>query len=213
VLLSRREFSRPLQEKLHRYRPKVRSFCASFRFDPRAAAQSCWPVVRRNQFFPIGRCAVPATTDLGHSAWMRAKALLQIGPFGGFLHRTPLRACLTNQKLLERWNAVRTKAANEFGVAIHANLHHQRQAVSGGICRLKSCRRSFDPLPFKRGPPHPTPLRFVSRWIDCCLLLPWYDVDGMRVTGSSGHGKFTKLRGSGSRSLSNRPNLLIRGRA
>ena len=104
----------PLKEK-YIDTGKVRFILREFPFDPRAAAAimlaRCAP---EQQFFPM--------VDVLFSqqrTWASApdgrEALLQIARLAGFTQES-FEACLTNQKLLDDVNAVRTKAANEFGV-------------------------------------------------------------------------------------------------
>ena len=104
----------PLKEK-YIDTGKVRFILREFPFDPRAAAAimlaRCAP---EQQFFPM--------VDVLFSqqrTWASApdgrEALLQIARLAGFTQES-FEACLTNQKLLDDVNAVRTKAADEFGV-------------------------------------------------------------------------------------------------
>lgn len=94
---------------------KVRFILREFPFDPRAAAAimlaRCAP---ENQFFPMVDVLFKQ-----QRAWATApdgrEALLQIARLAGFTQES-FEACLTNQKLLDDVNAVRTKAANEFGI-------------------------------------------------------------------------------------------------
>lgn len=94
---------------------KVRFVLREFPFDPRAAAAimlaRCAP---ENQFFPMVDVLFKQ-----QRTWATApdgrEALLQIARLAGFTQES-FEACLTNQKLLDDVNAVRTKAGNEFGV-------------------------------------------------------------------------------------------------
>lgn len=94
---------------------KVRFILREFPFDPRAAAAimlaRCAP---ENQFFPMVDVLFKQ-----QRTWATApdgrEALLQIARLAGFTQES-FEACLTNQKLLDDVNAVRTKAGNEFGV-------------------------------------------------------------------------------------------------
>jgi protein-disulfide isomerase len=94
---------------------KVRFVLREFPFDPRAAAAimlaRCAP---ENQFFPMVDVMFKQ-----QRSWATApdgrEALLQIARLAGFTQES-FEACLTNQKLLDDVNAVRTKAGNEFGV-------------------------------------------------------------------------------------------------
>ncbi|WP_313192286.1 DsbA family protein [Shinella zoogloeoides] len=103
---------------------KVRFIVREFPFDPRAAAA-----------FMLARCNPQDTTKLTEAAqyfpmismlmkqqetWAVAQdgreALLQMSKLAGFTQES-FQACLTNQKLLDDVNAVRERAAKEFGVA------------------------------------------------------------------------------------------------
>ena len=94
---------------------KVRFVLREFPFDPRAAAAimlaRCAP---ENQFFPMVDVLFKQ-----QRTWATApdgrEALLQIARLAGFTQES-FEACLTNQKLLDDVNAVRTKAGDEFGV-------------------------------------------------------------------------------------------------
>jgi protein-disulfide isomerase len=94
---------------------KVRFVVREFPFDPRAAAAvmlaRCAP---ESQFFPM----IDVLFEQQRT-WATApdgrEALLQIARLAGFTQES-FEACLTNQKLLDDVNAVRTKAGNEFGV-------------------------------------------------------------------------------------------------
>ncbi|KJS16600.1 MAG: DSBA oxidoreductase [Hoeflea sp. BRH_c9] len=105
---------KPLKEK-YIDTGKVRFILREFPFDPRAAAAimlaRCAP---EPQFFPMVDVLFKQ-----QRTWATApdgrEALLQIARLAGFTQET-FEACLTNQKLLDDVNAVRTKAANEFGV-------------------------------------------------------------------------------------------------
>ncbi|MDF1608550.1 DsbA family protein [Hoeflea sp. YIM 152468] len=105
---------KPLQEK-YIDTGKVRFILREFPFDPRAAAAimlaRCAP---ENQFFPMVDVLFKQ-----QQTWATApdgrEALLQIARLAGFTQES-FEACLTNQKLLDDVNAVRTKAADEFGI-------------------------------------------------------------------------------------------------
>ena len=94
---------------------KVRFVLREFPFDPRAAAAimlaRCAP---ESQFFPMVDVLFKQ-----QRTWATApdgrEALLQIARLAGFTQES-FEACLTNQKLLDDVNAVRTRAGNEFGV-------------------------------------------------------------------------------------------------
>lgn len=94
---------------------KVRFILREFPFDPRAAAAimlaRCAP---ESQFFPMVDVMFKQQRSWATAQDGRA-ALLQIARLAGFTQES-FEACLTNQKLLDDVNAVRTKAANEFGV-------------------------------------------------------------------------------------------------
>lgn len=94
---------------------KVRFILREFPFDPRAAAAimlaRCAP---ESQFFPMIDVMFQQQRSWATASDGRA-ALLQIARLAGFTQES-FEACLTNQKLLDDVNAVRTKAANEFGV-------------------------------------------------------------------------------------------------
>ena len=93
----------------------MRFVLREFPFDPRAAAAimlaRCAP---ENQFFPMVDVLFKQ-----QRTWATApdgrEALLQIARLAGFTQES-FEACLTNQKLLDDVNAVRTKAGDEFGV-------------------------------------------------------------------------------------------------
>jgi len=105
---------KPLKEK-YIETGKVRFILREFPFDPRAAGAimlaRCAP---ESQFFPMVDVLFQQ-----QRAWATAsngqEALLQIARLAGFTQES-FEACLTNQKLLDDVNAVRTKAAEEFGV-------------------------------------------------------------------------------------------------
>jgi protein-disulfide isomerase len=94
---------------------KVRFILREFPFDPRAAAAimlaRCAP---ESQFFPMVDVLFKQQRSWATAADGR-EALLQIARLAGFTQES-FEACLTNQKLLDDVNAVRSKAANEFGV-------------------------------------------------------------------------------------------------
>ena len=94
---------------------KVRFILREFPFDPRAAAAimlaRCAPEA---QFFPMVDVLFKQQRTWATAADGR-EALLQIARLAGFTQES-FEACLTNQKLLDDVNAVRTKVANEFGV-------------------------------------------------------------------------------------------------
>ncbi|WP_173426135.1 DsbA family protein [Hoeflea sp. BAL378] len=104
----------PLKEK-YIDTGKVRFILREFPFDPRAAAAimlaRCAP---EPQFFPMVDVLFKQQRTWA-SAPDGREALLQIARLAGFTQES-FEACLTNQKLLDDVNAVRTKAANEFGV-------------------------------------------------------------------------------------------------
>jgi len=105
---------KPLKEK-YIDSGKVRFILREFPFDPRAAAAimlaRCAP---EPQFFPMVDVLFKQ-----QGTWATApdgrEALLQIARLAGFTQES-FEACLTNQKLLDDVNAVRTKAADQFGV-------------------------------------------------------------------------------------------------
>ncbi|PWW01904.1 protein-disulfide isomerase [Hoeflea marina] len=94
---------------------KVRFILREFPFDPRAAAAimlaRCAP---ESQYFPMVDVLFKQ-----QQTWATAEdartALLQIARLAGFTQES-FEACLTNQKLLDDVNAVRTKGAEQFGV-------------------------------------------------------------------------------------------------
>ncbi|MCR9138906.1 MAG: DsbA family protein [Alphaproteobacteria bacterium] len=94
---------------------KVQFILREFPFDPRATAAimlaRCAP---EDKFFPMVDVFMQQ-----QSVWARAQdarqALLDISKLAGFTQET-FEACLTNQKLVDDVNAVRTKAAEQFGV-------------------------------------------------------------------------------------------------
>ncbi|MEQ8305580.1 MAG: DsbA family protein [Hoeflea sp.] len=94
---------------------KVRFILREFPFDPRAAAAimlaRCAP---ENQFFPMVDVLFKQQRNWATAPDGR-EALLQIARLAGFTQES-FEACLTNQKLLDDVNAVKTKAANEFGI-------------------------------------------------------------------------------------------------
>lgn len=105
---------KPLKEK-YVDTGKVRFILREFPFDPRAAAAimlaRCAP---EPQFFPMVDVLFKQ-----QRTWATApdgrEALLQIARLAGFTQET-FEACLTNQKLLDDVNTVRTKAADQFGI-------------------------------------------------------------------------------------------------
>ncbi len=105
---------KPLKEK-YIDTGQVRFIVREFPFDPRAAAAimlaRCAP---EQQFFPLVDVLFAQ-----QRSWSTApdgrEALLQIARLAGFTQES-FEACLTNQQLLDDVNAVRTKAANEFGI-------------------------------------------------------------------------------------------------
>ncbi|MCY0094194.1 DsbA family protein [Hoeflea ulvae] len=105
---------KPLKEK-YIDSGKVRFILREFPFDPRAAAAimlaRCAPEA---QFFPMVDVLFQQQRTWATATDGR-EALLQIARLAGFTQES-FEACLTNQKLLDDVNAVRTKAANEFGV-------------------------------------------------------------------------------------------------
>ncbi|MEQ8481620.1 MAG: DsbA family protein [Hoeflea sp.] len=94
---------------------KVRFILREFPFDPRAAAAimlaRCAP---ENQFFPMVDVLFKQQRNWATAPDGR-EALLQIARLAGFTQES-FEACLTNQKLLDDVNAVKTKAASEFGI-------------------------------------------------------------------------------------------------
>ena len=104
----------PLKEK-YVDTGKVRFILREFPFDPRAAAAimlaRCAPEA---QFFPMVDVMFKQQRTWATAPDGRV-ALLQIARLAGFTQES-FEACLTNQKLLDDVNAVRTKAADEFGV-------------------------------------------------------------------------------------------------
>lgn len=105
---------KPLKEK-YIDTGKVRFILREFPFDPRAAAAimlaRCAP---EQQFFPMVDVLFSQQRTWATASDGR-EALLQIARLAGFTQES-FEACLTNQKLLDDVNAVRTKAANEFGI-------------------------------------------------------------------------------------------------
>jgi len=95
---------------------KVQFIVREFPFDPRATAAimlaRCAP---EEQFFPMVDVLLQQ-----QSTWARAqdaaRALLDISKLAGFTQES-FEACLTNQQLVDDVNAVRTRAASEFGVS------------------------------------------------------------------------------------------------
>lgn len=94
---------------------KVRFILREFPFDPRAAAAimlaRCAPEA---QYFPMVDVLFTQQQIWATAEDARA-ALLQIARLAGFTQES-FEACLTNQKLLDDVNSVRTKAADQFGV-------------------------------------------------------------------------------------------------
>jgi len=105
---------KPLKEK-YIDTGKVRFILREFPFDPRAAAAimlaRCAP---EQQFFPMVDVLFSQQRSWATAADGR-EALLQIARMAGFTQES-FEACLTNQKLLDDVNAVRTKAADQFGI-------------------------------------------------------------------------------------------------
>lgn len=94
---------------------KVRFILREFPLDPRAAAAimlaRCAP---EDQYFPMVDVLFKQQTQWAAAQDARAE-LLSIARLAGFTQES-FQACLTNQQLLDDVNAVRNKAANEFGV-------------------------------------------------------------------------------------------------
>ncbi len=94
---------------------KVQFIVREFPFDPRATAAimlaRCAP---QDRFFPMVDVLMQQQSN-----WARAQdartALFNISKLAGFTQES-FEACLTNQKLVDEVNEVRTKAATEFGV-------------------------------------------------------------------------------------------------
>jgi protein-disulfide isomerase len=94
---------------------KVQFIVREFPFDPRATAAimlaRCAP---EDQFFPMIEVLMQQQSN-----WARADdaaaALFDISKLAGFTQES-FNACLTNQQLVDDVNAVRQKAAEEFGV-------------------------------------------------------------------------------------------------
>lgn len=94
---------------------KVQFIVREFPFDPRATAAAmlarCAP---DDKFFPMVDVLMRQQAN-----WARAQdaasALFDISKLAGFTQES-FEACLTNQKLVDDVNAVRKKAAEEFGV-------------------------------------------------------------------------------------------------
>ncbi len=94
---------------------KVQFILREFPFDPRATAAvmlaRCAP---EDKFFPMVDVFMQQQSN-----WARAQdgrqALLDLAKLAGFTQES-FEACLTNQKLVDDVNAVRTKAATDFGV-------------------------------------------------------------------------------------------------
>ncbi|MDZ7601985.1 MAG: DsbA family protein [Hoeflea sp.] len=105
---------KPLKEK-YVDSGKVRFIVREFPFDPRAAAAimlaRCAP---EPQFFPMVDVLFAQQRNWATAPDGR-EALLQIARLAGFTQES-FEACLTNQKLLDDVNAVRTKAADQFGI-------------------------------------------------------------------------------------------------
>ena len=59
---------------------------------------------------------------------MRAPRSKNIAKLAGFTQES-FEACLTDQKLLDDVNAIRTRGAEEFGVNATPDLLHQRQQI------------------------------------------------------------------------------------
>jgi protein-disulfide isomerase len=94
---------------------QVRFIARDFPFDPRAAAGAmlarCAP---EGQYYPMISVLFQQQNNWATAQDARG-ALLQISRMAGFTQES-FEACLTNQQLLDDVNAVRTKAAEEFGV-------------------------------------------------------------------------------------------------
>tara|TARA_R110002126_G_scaffold291778_1_gene457834 strand:- start:39297 stop:40112 length:816 start_codon:yes stop_codon:yes gene_type:complete len=95
---------------------KVQFIVREFPFDPRATGAimlaRCAP---NDRFFPMVEVLMQQQSN-----WARAEdartALFDISKLAGFTQES-FEACLTNQKLVDDVNAVRTKGAEEFGVS------------------------------------------------------------------------------------------------
>lgn len=94
---------------------KVKFVLREFPLDNRAAAAimlaRCAP---KEQYFPMVSALFKSQMTWASADDARA-ALLQMSKLAGFTQES-FEACLTNQKLLDDVNAVRDKAAKEFGV-------------------------------------------------------------------------------------------------
>ena len=110
---------------------KVYYIFREFPFDPRAMAA-----------FMLARCApngkyLPFVDMMFQQqrTWATAEdgsaAMLQMAKLAGFTQES-FQACLTDQKLLDDINAVRTRGADEFEVKSHADLPDQREEICGG---------------------------------------------------------------------------------
>ncbi len=111
---------------------KARLVLREFPFDPRATAA-----------FMLARCSAedkyyPMVSVLfqQQDVWSRAEdaqaALLQIARLAGF-SQDSFKACLTNQKLLDDVNAVRERAAKDFGVESTPTFFINGKKYSGAL--------------------------------------------------------------------------------
>ncbi len=111
---------------------KARLVLREFPFDPRATAA-----------FMLARCSAedkyyPMVSVLfqQQDVWSRAEdaqaALLQIAKLAGF-SQDSFKACLTNQKLLDDVNAVRERAAKDFGVESTPTFFINGKKYSGAL--------------------------------------------------------------------------------
>ncbi len=123
---------------------KVRFILREFPFDPRAAAAimlaRCAP---ENQFFPMVDVLFQQQRTWAAADDARG-ALLQISRLAGFTQES-FEACLTNQKLLDDVNAVRNKAAEQFGIQSTPTFLINGKRYSGNLS-VESMSAIIDPL-------------------------------------------------------------------
>lgn len=123
---------------------KVRFIVREFPFDPRAAAAimlaRCAP---ENQFFPMVSVLFKQQYTWAAAEDARAE-LLNIARLAGFTQES-FEACLTNQKLLDDVNAVRNKAAEQFGVNSTPTFIINGKRYSGAMS-VEQMSAIIDPL-------------------------------------------------------------------
>lgn len=123
---------------------KVRFILREFPFDPRAAAAimlaRCAP---EGQFFPMVDVLFEQQ-EVWATAQDARTELLNIARLAGFTQES-FQACLTNQELLDDVNAVRNKAASEFGIQATPTFLINGKRYAGGMS-IGQMSAIIDPL-------------------------------------------------------------------